>query len=184
VTAAGVGVVVAVLVLLAVVSAASAPSAAGRGRGPGGSTPIAHRLRGREVPGAIRRTVAARSARLDVTYTPSTGPVVTITGWTSFVGPEAEVSATVGVGPAASVRVTADGAAWVRVPGAEAWTPVSLDRVTVAAEARGWSDLMRTLRSTDEVWADGQGRIVRVRRAPSLDLRWSDFGAERALAPP
>jgi hypothetical protein len=92
------------------------------------------------------------------------------------------VSAAVGGEPAAFVRVTAEGA-WLRPPGSVEWSPVSLDQVSGAASARGWSDLLRELRPSDDAWTDAEGRIVRMRRA-GLDVRFSEFGTAVVREPP
>jgi hypothetical protein len=190
---AGIGLVVAVLaVVAATVLAADGGgigAAAGRSAGPSagesrGADPVGEvprRLAPDELPKAVGRTIAGRSARLEATYTPPSGPPVTITGHLSFVGPESDIAAAVIGEPPAAVRVTADGA-WLRPPGAHEWTPVSMAEVSGAAAARGWSDLLSTLRGSDAVWVDGGGRIVRVRRGSSLDLRFSDFGVGVGVA--
>ena len=170
----GVGVVVAVAVLFA---------AADRGRlAPSLVASTA------DLSAAVERTVAAGTARIDATYHPAHGPPVSITGRTSLVGPEAELSAAVGDDPPTTVRVAADGA-WLRRPDAEEWTPVSVDAITGAAAARGWGDVLRTLDERSDVRTDVAGRIVqfrlaRDRQGGTLDVRLSAFGTEVVTVPP
>src|SRR5687768_17565940 len=95
-----------------------------------------------DLSAAVERTVAARTARIDATYHPAHGPPVSITGRTSLVGAEAELSATVGDDSPATVRVTAAGA-WLRRPDAGEWAPIAADAITGAAAARGWGDVLR-----------------------------------------
>ena len=179
-------VVVAVVALLVVAAlVALFVAAAQRPDGPGAATlaPAPPDLRE-----AVGRTLAAGSARIQGTYRPAHGPVVTITGRTSFAGPEAEVSAAVEGSPPALVRVTSAGA-WLRAPGSDAWTPVAADGMAGVAAGRGWSALLRELDPATDVVTDDAGRIVRLwlardRRGGSLDLRLSAFGTEVATAPP
>ena len=170
---------VSVVLVVSVVTVRAVPSSNGRAVAPAARV---HRVAPTGLAEAARRTVAAGSARLEATYTSPAGPPVAIEGWTSFVGPDAEVSAALGDDPPARVRVTAEDA-WLRPPGSVEWAPIALDRVAGAAGPRGWSDLLRTLRGSDEVWADASGRIVRVRRG-GLDVRFSEFGTSAVQAPP
>lgn len=145
------------------------------------------RLAPEHVVAAVDRTVAAGSARIDATYVPAHGPPVSITGRTSFTGPDAEVSAGVAGEPPAQVRVTASGA-WVRAPGADGWTPVPVGLVPPPG-ARGWAEVLRQLGPSSEVWSDAAGRVARVRlargrRGGVLDVRFSDFGIEVVTVPP
>ena len=151
--------------------------------GPASSAAVSAALRD-----AVARTVAERSARIDATYVPAAGPAVAIHGRVSLVGPESEVSASVGDGPPAAVRVAADGA-WLRPPGAEEWTAISPAEVTAAGVARGWADVLGDLHASDEVVTDAQGRIVRIqvrrdRAGGRLDVRLSDFGTAVPANPP
>ena len=141
-----------------------------------------------DVADAVRRTVAAGSARIDATYEPARGPTVAIRGRASFVGPESEVSASVGGEPPSTVRVTAAGA-WLRPPGAVSWTPVPVEHVAAAGAARGWADLLRRVHASSDVRTDAEGRIValrlpRDRAGGRLHVRLSEFGTEVLVGVP
>ena len=141
------------------------------------------------VAAAVERTLAAGSARIEATYQPAHGPPVRITGRTSLGGPASEITAAVGDDPPAIVRVTSDGRAWLRPPGAPDWRPVSPDQIAGATAARGWGDVLRRLDDSNTVQTDDAGRITRLRLAPdrhgaTLDVRLSDFGTDVAVVPP
>ncbi|HVF33439.1 MAG TPA: hypothetical protein VM933_10425, partial [Acidimicrobiales bacterium] len=138
---------------------------------------------------AVQRTLAAGSARIDATYQPARGPRVSITGRASCVGPESEVSASVGGDPPTVVRVTADGRAWLLPPGSASWSPVAAEQVAGAAAAHGWADMLRGAGDPSDVRTDTAGRIVRMHLARDrlggrLDVRLSEFGTHVAVAVP
>ena len=171
----------------------------------GATQPKSERPRHPTLREAVRRTLAAGTARLAATVTTAAGPAIEVEGITSLVGPEAEVTAT---GPSTGrvdVRVTPAGA-WLRSGGDGApWTAIEPAAISLAAAARGWSDLLATLRPAPrrdppsgpirataggrpaEVELDGHGRIRRlvVDHGPAtLDLRLRDHGLPLHVEPP
>lgn len=141
------------------------------------------------VRDAVARTVAARSARLEGRYVPATGPPVIVRGRVSFVGPAAEVEAGVEGGPRSRVVVTASGEAWLLAPGESAWVAVPAEATAQLAPERGWGPLLRDLEESSDVSTDDAGRIVRARLVAdraggTLDVRFTDFGVEVAVAVP
>jgi hypothetical protein len=188
--------------LLAVVCSAVVLAVAGSGAVAGGAPPLDE---GRQLQEAVRRTLAAGTARLTATVRTGSGPAVEVTGVTSLVGPEASVTATMPGAGRVDVRVTGSGA-WLRAGGDGApWARVDPAAVRLAAGTRGWADLLAGLRPTDlagttagvlHATSDGRPATVelddagRIRRlvvdhgSASLALRLADHGLPLHVEPP